>query len=245
MSLINEIEKQGNFLFKYRGQFPIVLFILAIPFIYFTDSICLRVENNFTVTAIVLSTTGFIIRAYTIATTPRGTSGRNTKAQVAEVLNSTGIYSVVRHPLYLGNYFMWIGIVFFTFNWYFIIIVSLLYYLYYERIMFAEERFLERKFGQDYLDWASNLPAFVPKLSQFKKSHIPFSIISVMRREYSGVLASVIGFLFVEFIRNFFQEKDILIPKTGWYILAITVILSLTLRTFKRRTSILDEKDRS
>ena len=43
----------------------------------------------------------------------------------------------------------------------------------------------------------------------------------------------------------FFQEKDILIPKTGWYILAITVILSLTLRTFKRRTSILDEKDRS
>ena len=58
-----------------------------------------------------------------------------------------------------------------------------------------------------------------------------------MRREYSGVLASVIGFLFVEFIRNFFQEKDILIPKIGWYILAITVILSLTLRTFKRRTS--------
>ena len=245
MALINEIEKQGNFLFKYRGQFPIVLFILAIPFIYFTDFICLELENNFTFTAIVLSSIGFIIRAYTIGTTPRGTSGRNTKAQVAEVLNSTGIYSVVRHPLYLGNYFMWIGIVFFTFNWYFIIIVSLLYYLYYERIMFAEERFLERKFGQEYLDWASNLPAFVPKLSQFKKSHIPFSIISVMRREYSGVLASVIGFLFVEFIRNFFQEKDILIPKIGWYILAITVILSLTLRTFKRRTSILDEKDRS
>ena len=81
---------------------------------------------------------------------------------------------------------MWIGIVFFTFNWYFVIIVSLLYFLYYERIMFAEERFLERKFGQDYLDWSSNLPAFVPKLSQFKKSYITFSIISVMRREYSG-----------------------------------------------------------
>ena len=108
MALINEIEKQGNFLFKYRGQFPIVLFILAIPFIYFTDSICLHEENNFTLAAIVLSGVGFVIRAYTIGTTPRGTSGRNTKEQVAEVLNSTGIYSVVRHPLYLGNYFMWI-----------------------------------------------------------------------------------------------------------------------------------------
>ena len=245
MALINEIEKQGNFLFKYRGQFPIVLFILAIPFIYFTDFICLELENNFTLASIVLSSIGFVIRAYTIGTTPRGTSGRNTKEQVAEVLNSTGIYSVVRHPLYLGNYFMWIGIVFFTFNWYFVIIVSLLYYLYYERIMFAEERFLERKFGQDYLDWASNLPAFVPKLSQFKKSDIPFSIISVMRREYSGVLATVIGFVFIELVRNFFQKKEILIPKIGWYILAITVVLSLILRTLKRSTSLLDEEGRS
>ena len=245
MTLINEIEKQGNFLFKYRGQFPIVLFILAIPFIYFTDSNYLHLENNFTFVAIVLSCIGFVIRAYTIGTTPIGTSGRNTKEQVAEVLNNTGIYSLVRHPLYLGNYFMWIGIVFFTFNWYFIIIVSLLYYLYYERIMFAEERFLERKFGQDYLDWASNLPAFVPKLSQFKKSHIPFSIISVMRREYSGVLATVIGFVFVEFVRNFFQQKENLIPKMGWYILAVTVVLSLILRTLKRSTSLLDEEGRS
>ena len=245
MALINEIEEQGNFLFKYRGQFPIVLFILAIPFIYFTDSIWLHEENNFTVTAIVFSSIGFVLRAYTIGTTPRGTSGRNTKEQVADVLNSTGIYSVVRHPLYLGNYFMWIGIVFFTFNWYFVIIVSLLYFLYYERIMFAEERFLERKFGQDYLEWAGNLPAFVPKLSQFKKSQIPFSIISVMRREYSGVLATVIGFVFVELVRNFFQEKEILIPKIGWCILAITVVLSLILRTLKRSTSLLDEEGRS
>ena len=245
MALINEIEKQGNFLFKYRGQFPIVLFILAIPFIYFTDSICLQIENNFKLAAIVLSSIGFVIRSYTIGTTPRGTSGRNTKEQVAEVLNSTGIYSVVRHPLYIGNYFMWIGIVFFTFNWYFVIIVSLLYYIYYERIMFAEERFLERKFGQDYLDWASNISAIIPNFSQFKKSQIPFSIISVMRREYSGVLASVIGFVFVELVRNFFQEKEILIPKMGWYILAVTVVLSLILRTLKRSTSLLDEEGRS
>tara|TARA_B100000886_G_scaffold339155_1_gene303782 strand:- start:995 stop:1732 length:738 start_codon:yes stop_codon:yes gene_type:complete len=245
MALINEIEKQGNFLFKYRGQFPIVLFILAIPFIYFTDSICLQVENDLTLVAIVLSTVGFVIRAYTIGTTTRGTSGRNTKEQVAEVLNCTGIYSVVRHPLYLGNYFMWIGIVFFTFNWYFVIIVSLLYYLYYERIMFAEERFLERKFGQDYLDWSSNLSAFVPKLSQFKKSNITFSTISVIRREYSGVLATVIGFLFVELVRNFFQQKEILIPKIGLYVLAVTIVLSLILRTLKRSTSLLLEEGRS
>ena len=245
MALINELEKQGNFLFKYRGQFPVVLFILAIPFLYFTDSTHPLLAENYTVLAIALSLVGFLIRAYTIGTTPRGTSGRNTKEQVAEVLNSTGIYSMVRHPLYLGNYFMWIGIVCFTYNWYFVVIVSLLYWVYYERIMFAEERFLEQKFGQNYLDWAKTLPAFIPKFSNLKKSDIPFSIVSVLRREYSGVLANVIGFVFVDFIRNYFAGDDVLISNFSIKILIVSVLLSLILRTLKRHTKLLNEEGRS
>ena len=164
---------------------------------------------------------------------------------MAEVLNSTGIYSMVRHPLYLGNYFMWIGIVVFTFNWYFVVVVSLLYWVYYERIMFAEERFLERKFGQQYLEWASKLPAFIPKFSQFKKSNIPFSLVSVLRREYSGVLATVIGFVFVLLLRNFFEGNKVLVSESWLNVLAITTLVSLVLRTLKRSTSLLDEEGRS
>ena len=197
MALINELEKQGNFLFKYRGQFPIVLFILAIPFIYVTEDVNPLLAENYTFLAVGLSLLGFIIRAYTIGTTPRGTSGRNTKEQVAEQLNSTGIYSMLRHPLYLGNYFMWIGIVCFTYNWYFVVIVSLLYWLYYERIMFAEERFLEQKFGQNYLDWAKTLPAFIPKFSNLKKSDIPFSFISVLTIKTNQMSITACFFYFI------------------------------------------------
>ena len=245
MALINELEKQGNFLFKYRGQFPLVLFILAIPFLYLTESVHPHLEENYTAIAIVFSVIGFIIRAYTIGTTPRGTSGRNTKEQVAEVLNSTGIYSMLRHPLYLGNYFMWIGIVVFTFNWCFVIVVSLLYCMYYERIMFAEERFLERKFGDKYLKWASTLPAFIPRFSQFKKSDISFSLVSVLRREYSGLLATVIGFVFVDVLRNIFEGNTELFSQLALSILIGTALLSLILRTLKRSTSLLDEEGRS
>ena len=132
MALVNEFEKQGNFLFRYRGQFPVLLFLLAVPFLYWTDtsSISEFLKNLFSCCAVILSLTGFCIRAYTVGTTPKGTSGRNTKEQKAFVLNTTGIYSVVRHPLYLANYFMWIGIVIFTFNPYLFIIVSLLYWIY-------------------------------------------------------------------------------------------------------------------
>ena len=78
------------------------------------------------------------------------------------MLNLTGIYATVRHPLYLGNFLIWIGISTYVFNPLFIVIISLIFWLYYERIMFAEERFLERKFKDDYLNWSIGVPAFVP-----------------------------------------------------------------------------------
>ena len=114
MALVDSFEKSGNWLFRYRGQIPVILFVAAIPMVYFTDTSFLSKasENIITIISISISLLGFIIRAISIGTTPAGTSGRNTReGQVAETLNTKGIYSMVRHPLYLGNYFMWIGIV--------------------------------------------------------------------------------------------------------------------------------------
>ena len=125
MALIQEMERQGNWLFRYRGQIPVVLFLMAIPAVFVTGA-QLRLDWILPL-AIVLSLSGAVVRAYTIGTTPRGTSGRNTQQQVAESLNTSGIYSLVRHPLYLGNYLMWIGIVVYTCSWSFVVLVTLLY----------------------------------------------------------------------------------------------------------------------
>ena len=246
MALVQTFEKQGNLLFKYRGQFPVILFLLATIFIVFTDytSISETNERYYIIISVLLSLLGFIVRFYTIGTTPKGTSGRNTKKQVAEVLNSTGIYATVRHPLYLGNFLIWIGISTYVFSPLFIVIISLIFWLYYERIMFAEERFLERKFGEKYLDWSNKIPAFFPNFSNYKTSSIPFSIKTVLRREYSGVLACVIGFCFVDIMRNYKIGEE-LFSINMIYVLTLTLIVSLVLRTLKRNTKILNEKDRS
>ena len=247
MALVQSFEKQGNFLFKYRGQFPVLLFILSVPFIYLTDYTLINYKeyNVFMFTAISISVLGFLVRFYTIGTTPKGTSGRNTKEQVAEVLNSSGMYSMVRHPLYLGNYLIWLGISLSSFNIYFAIIMSLLFWIYYERIMFAEERFLERKFGADYLNWASKLPAFLPSILNFKKSDTKFSIITVLRREYASVLAAVVGFTFIEVLRTYFSTNNWSISDYTVMILGGTIILVLILRSLKHYTSLLEEKGRS
>ena len=247
MALVQSFEKQGNFLFKYRGQFPVLLFILSVPFVYLTDYSLFSYEefNLFMFISISISILGFFVRFYTIGTTPKGTSGRNTKEQVAEVLNSSGMYSMVRHPLYLGNYLIWLGISLASFNIYFAVIMSLLFWIYYERIMFAEERFLERKFGEDYLNWASKLPAFLPSILNFKKSDTNFSIITVLRREYASVLAALVGFTFIEVLRTYFSTNNWSISDCTVEILVVTIVLVLILRSLKHYTSLLEEKGRS
>lgn len=247
MALIHSFESQGNWLFKRRGQIPVLLFLLAIPAVYMLDYEKMDPTRISIVNycAAFLSILGAIVRAYTIGTTPRGTSGRNTQEQVAESLNTGGIYSMVRHPLYLGNYLMWIGIVLFTQNFSFVIIVSLLYWIYYERIMFAEERFLEKKFGNVYLDWSLKAPAFFPNFSKFKAGETSFSLKSVLRREYSGILATVFGFVYVEFLIGWSRWQTVAIGKYLIYLLIATVVVTLILRTLKHSTKLLNEEGRS
>ena len=246
MSLEQSLERQGNFLFKYRGQFPILLFFTSIPFIYFSPlNYSNDVYNIFIFFSILFTCLGFCIRFYTIATTPKNTSGRNTKKQIAETLNTKGVYSIVQHPLYLGNYLIWLGISLYVYNLYFILFMSLFFWLYYKRIMFAEESFLKSKFGNDYIIWSKNVSSFFPSNFNFIKSPVSFSIKSILRREYSSVLSAIVGYLFIDVLRNYFNTNFIFINQKLVVIAVIFVLLILILRTLKHYTKILNEVDRS
>jgi protein-S-isoprenylcysteine O-methyltransferase Ste14 len=249
MALLHSFEKSGNFLFKYRGQIPVILFFAAIPVIYVTDYAFLDKDHSYywvlLILSAVVSLLGQIVRAIAIGTANKNTSGRNTKEQVAEALNTKGIYSMLRHPLYLGNYLMWIGIVMYTFNVWFFVLVSLAFWLYYERIMFAEERFLERKFGDDYVNWSLKVPAFVPSMKNYVKSDIPFSMKTILRREYSGVSATIIGFLFVDIFRDAIISGTFVYHHYYGIVFGVAIFISLFFRTLKHNTKILFEEDRS
>ena len=245
MSLVDSFEKQGNFLFKYRGQLPVLLFLISIPFIFLSSETNSFFQFICNIISVSITLIGLFIRFYTIGTTPKGTSGRNTHKQIADFLNSTGIYSMVRHPLYLGNYLIWLGISIFTYSLYFTIILTLLFWLYYERIIFAEERFLEKKYGLKYLNWSSETPVFVPSFKKFKKPSLPFSIKSVFRREYAGVLATVVGFSFVEIVRTYYLTNSLNLSSLIYKILILISLIVLVLRYMKHNTNILNETDRS
>ncbi|MDD3874998.1 MAG: isoprenylcysteine carboxylmethyltransferase family protein [Bacteroidales bacterium] len=241
MNLKDSFVYQGNLLFKYRSYFPLILFVLAVPFIYVSSrtSCTLKNEIILIIFSILVSISGFIVRAFVVGSTPKGTSGRNTKSQVAETLNSSGIYSVVRHPLYLGNFLIWAGIVIFTFSLYFFIVFCLLFWIYYERIMVAEEDFLNTRFGDNFQMWSQQTPAFFPSFKNYQKSQMSFSFRAVLRREYSGLLATAVSFTFVDLWRLFFTEKNIYADRISIYVLGVILIITLVLRTLKHSTKIL------
>lgn len=80
-------EKQGGRLSRFRGVLPLV------------------------VRALLVSLVGLAVRVRTAGHTPYRTSDRRTaEGQVADEPNTTGIYSVMRNPLYVGDLFKWPGI---------------------------------------------------------------------------------------------------------------------------------------
>jgi len=250
MAMIEEMERSGNWLFRWRSFLPLVLYVLAvIVMVGGWDRQLDHRDLTWIVICLVVSFFGLLIRALTIGFTPAGTSGRNTKeGQVAEVLNTKGIYSVVRHPLYFGNYFMWLGIIMYVGSWWFTIVCSLLFWVYYERIMFAEEAFLRKKFGGSYLKWSETAPPFFPRWTNFKPSGVPFSFKNVLKREYNGFFATFISFGMIDVVKNYMDyrvfELDFLVSPFWLYAIPAAFVVFIVLRTLKKKTTVLNAKGR-
>ena len=252
MALLHSFEKSGNWLFKKRGIMPVLVFLACTPILFCTNTLLLYALTSCWVKVLValfavsVSLAGMAIRAYTIGTTPHGTSGRNTDKQLAKQLNSKGIYSIVRHPLYVGNYLMWLGLLIFIMDFPFLLATSLMFWLYYERIMFAEERYLEREFGQEYIDWSMKVPAFIPRFRQFQKGDVPFHFRSVLRREYPGLMAITLCFTVVDYLRAALLGK--LDCFLGWIrfsgiVCLLVAILVLVLRHLKHHSPLLASEE--
>ena len=111
--------------------------------------------------------------------------------------------------------------------------------------MFAEERFLESQFGDEYIQWSLKVPAFIPKFSQFQKGDIPFSLRTVLRREYAGVFSMVLCYTIVDYVRWFLIGHFCGVFVGCWcrpslIVLAFFLVLMLVLRTLKHHSSVLD-----
>jgi protein-S-isoprenylcysteine O-methyltransferase Ste14 len=249
MALQEEFKTQGDYLFKNRSKLPLLILVIALCVYGYTE--IMEVETpektsflEMEYVYLFISLFGLFIRIMTVGFTPKNTSGRNTNdGQLADELNTTGIYSMVRHPLYLGNFFMWLGLGLMTESFWFIISFVLIYFVYYERIMFAEESFLRKKFGIRYLDWAAKTPAIIPSFKNYKKPKVAFSWRKVLKKEKNGFAAVFLLFWFFEALGESLEERHLSLYIDFWSIAAAaSLIIYLILKYIKKKTKLFDEE---
>lgn len=245
MALRDEMARSGTHLLRWRSYFPLLLLpmlVLALrdppqlggtgTFEYLWEAVCLAV-----------AAAGLWLRAFTVGRVPANTSGRNTTEQKAERLNSKGMYSIVRHPLYLGNFLIWLGVSLFARTWWPVLIAVLAFGVYYERIILAEEEFLRKKFGEEFEVWAARTPAVVPAFGLWAPSDLAFSWKTVLARENSTWLATVVTFFLLEVIGDYFAGERPY-ADLGWIVFLCGAATVYTVLRWMKKHSLLSVEGR-
>lgn len=238
MALVDEFERQGRWLFRWRGYLPLLVLLLAFVAVLSeragTDH--WRPFGPWEQLCLAISGLGLLIRVVAVGHAPAGTSERTAVQPRAASLSTSGIYSLVRHPLYLGNFFLMLGVVLFARSAWLAAWFALSFWLYYERIMAAEEAFLRREFGAAFEEWAGATPAFFPRLAHWTPPALGFSLRNVLRREYNGFFAVFASMFLLDVARNV-SGYGLWRADPIWDdLLGVAAVIWLALRSIKRHT---------
>ncbi len=185
-------------LFKYRSYTPIpfllVMVIVAHP--TFTSMI---VGLGFVLI-------GEVIRLWGVSYA--GSETRTTGQVGATVLVTTGPYSFVRNPLYLGNMMMYFGLGIMA-NTPLLAMIGLFYFFFqYTLIVSLEEESLFKKFPEEYLRYFQSVPRFIPTLRKYLDGNHPQPVvnwkngINSERRTFQAIASVIILLIVIWFLRG-------------------------------------------
>jgi len=76
------------------------------------------------------------------------------------ILRTQGLYKFSRNPLYLGLYIMNIGAVLYTMN-VLVLIIGVAGIIVHHLIVIEEEKFLQNRFGNDYINYKNNVRRYL------------------------------------------------------------------------------------
>jgi protein-S-isoprenylcysteine O-methyltransferase Ste14 len=124
----------------------------------------------------------------------------------APALCSSGPFAFVRNPLYLGNMFMYLGIVFIAGSaniWLMVATTVAFFLIQYSLIVSLEEETLGAIFGQEYEEYRKNVPALFPRHTRWdtRDKRKPASMLKTIKTE-KRTLQNVIFILLLIFLRT-------------------------------------------
>jgi protein-S-isoprenylcysteine O-methyltransferase Ste14 len=172
----------GDFSFRYRGYLlpvAVILYLLPGPPL-FPDPARAGLDG------FLIAAFGQLIRILTVGLAYIIRGGKDHRVY-AEDLVTSGLYSHCRNPMYVGNFFLLIGLAVAANSWVFALGGILLGLGMHRAIVAAEEHFLRGKFGAAYDAYCADVPRWVPRLGGLLAtvSSMQFQWRRVILKEYA------------------------------------------------------------
>ena len=139
----------------------IKVFLLELPLLLFELDSIAHILGNF------LLATGFLLQVWSLES--RGRFATHWEMPENQKLVTSGPYRFVRHPFYLGYFFLFIG--FFLVWPNFLSIIPIFAIPGYFRVIKEEEKLLVKRFGKLYLSYKENVGGLFPKLRKTRKTN--------------------------------------------------------------------------
>ena len=143
----------GQKFFKYRDYTPLPLILLI--FIFAHPSVFSATLGTLAVAF------GECIRVYSVSFI--GSISRTRKDRTGAHLIQEGPYGLVRNPLYVGNFFISAGLALYSGSLILLLLTMCLFTVQYYYIVKYEESLLAEIYGEEYLTYCQNVPAWIPR----------------------------------------------------------------------------------
>ncbi len=143
----------GQVLFRNRGWLPVPF--LVVPLLMPGQQSAIT-----WVAGLLLVLLGEVLRTAGVAAA--GTVTRRRSRDVHRLV-TYGIFSWCRNPLYVGNFFAWMGFIVVSGVFWFIIPAVIIFAIEYTFIVRYEEGVLESTFGDEYLAYKKRTPRWIPR----------------------------------------------------------------------------------
>ncbi|MGE0160430.1 MAG: isoprenylcysteine carboxylmethyltransferase family protein [Gemmatimonadales bacterium] len=136
----------------------------------------------------ILTAAGLLLRGWSAGIIRKG-----------ETLTTSGPYAFMRNPLYVGSFLIGAGLAAAGGSWLWLVLFVGFFAVVYGPTVTAEAERLTEQFGQRYVDYASQVPAFVPRLTPYRPGEAdpaaPFTWSQYERnREWEALLGAAAAF---------------------------------------------------
>ncbi|MFH1799561.1 MAG: isoprenylcysteine carboxylmethyltransferase family protein [Candidatus Omnitrophota bacterium] len=158
-----------------------------------------------------------------------------------EKLAASGPYAFVRNPLYVGNFFLGLGVAVIVWNWIILVLFLAGFLGIYTGTIRGEEKHLREMFGRPYEDYCKNVPSFFPRLMPYtapeKDSFLWGRIIK--HHEYITVAGIFLMLMMIHLYDELFLAKEPVAHQMPLIIATVILVLALALeRIFVSRLHI-------